>query len=323
MPVTRVADVIVPEVFNQYLVNEIEERSALIQSGIVAPVPNLTVPDGGNGVNMPFWNDLDGDPEAIQSDFALTPQKIDAGKDFARIFTFGKAWSAEDLAAELAGSDPMQAIASRVTDYWNRSQQKILLNMLDGVFADNLANDDGDLIFDVSEEDGTGEIASGDIFIDGAQLLGDAKGKFTAIAMHSRVHANLQKAQLVEYFPDSQIDIGFGTYQNKTILVDDSLPVVDGSTSGKKYATYLFANAAVGYAAGTPKVPTETDRNSLKGEDILINRQRFIMHPRGFAWTEGSVAGEMPTMAELKLAANYDRVYQKKSTRVVKLITNG
>ncbi|QBK26737.1 major capsid protein [Ureibacillus thermophilus] len=323
MAVTRVSDIIIPEVFNPYVINTIEEQNALIRSGIMGPVPNVTVPNGGTMVNMPFWNDLEGDPEAIQSDFALTPEKITAGKDVARIFEFGKAWSSEDLAAELAGSDPMRAIASRVAGYWTRQQQRILLKMLDGVFGDNAANDNGDLILDVSKEDGTGGTASGEVFIDAAQLLGDAKEKFTAIAVHSRVHANLQKAQLVEYLPESTIDIGFGTYQGKTLIVDDSLPVIDGTTSGKKYTSYLFASGAVGYVAGSPKVPTETDRNTLKGEDILINRQKFIMHVRGFRWTEQAVAGEMPTLAEIGNAANYDRVYDPKKVRVVKIVTNG
>lgn len=323
MAVTRVSDIIIPEVFNPYVINTIEEKSALVRSGIMAGVPNLSVPNGGDTVNMPFWNDLDGDPEAIQSDYALTPEKINAGKDVARVFTFGKAWSSEDLAAELAGSDPMQAIATRVAEYWTRSQQKMLLNMLDGVFADNVANDAADLVLDVADESGTGEQAGADIFLDASQLLGDSKDKFTAVAMHSQVHTNLQKKQLVEYLPETQIDIGFGTYNGKTIIVDDRLPVVDGATSGKKYTTYLFAGGAVGYEAGAAKTPTETDRNSLKGEDILINRQRFIMHPRGFKWTEGSVAGQMPTLAEMQAAANYDRVYEKKKTRIVKVVTNG
>jgi Major capsid protein 13-like len=323
MAVTRVADVIIPEVFNPYVINTIEEKSALVRSGIMASVPGLSVPNGGDTVNMPFWNDLEGDPQAIQSDSALVPQKITSGKDVARVFEFGQAWSSEDLAAELAGSDPMKAIASRVADYWTRQQQRMLLAQLNGVFADNKANDAGDLILDVADESGTGQTASGEVFIDGAQLLGDAKNKFTAIAMHSRVHANLQKAQLIEYLPDSQIDIGFGTYQGKTIIVDDGLPVLDGTTSGKKYTTYLFGAGAVGYVPGSAKTPTETDRNSLKGEDILINRQKFIMHTRGFKWAEGAVAGQMPTLAEMENAANYDRVFDKKKVRVVKVVTNG
>jgi len=195
--------------------------------------------------------------------------------------------------------------------------------MLDGIFASNKANNNGDLILDVSKEDGTGETASGEVFLEAAQLLGDAKERFTAIAMHSRVHTNLQKLQLIEYLPESEIDVGFGTYMGKTIIVDDTLPVVDGSTSGKKYTSYLFASGAVGYVAGRPKVPTETDRNTLKGEDILINRQKFIMHVRGFKWTEASVVGEMPTLDEIAKAENYYRVYDKKKIRVVKVVTNG
>ena len=327
MPVTRVSDIIVPEVYNQYVLNEIVEQNALIRSGIMQNMTELTVPDGGEFKNMPFWEDLDGDPEAIQSDYALTPAKIGAKKDVARIFTFGKAWSSEDLAAELAGADPMQAIGSRTAAFWTRFQQKALLAELDGVFADNAANDSKDLIYDASIEDGVNadatNKASGEVFIEASQLLGDAKEKFTAIAMHSRVHSNLQKLQLIEYFPETDIDIGFGTYNGKTVLVDDTLPVADGTTSGKKYTSYLFARGAVGFSQGAPKVPTETDRNSLKGEDILINRQRFIMHPRGFKWTEGSVAGEMPTLAEMQLAANFDRVFDKKQVRVVKVVTNG
>ncbi len=323
MAVTRVSDIIIPEVFNNYVINTTVEKSALFNSGILQSVPNVTVPNGGDTVNMPFFNDLEGDPQAIQSDSALTPQKVTTGKDVARIFTFGQAWSSEDLAAELAGADPMQAIGNRVSNYWERSFQKILLRAADGVFADNVSNDNGDLVHDVAAEDGTGGTADGDAFLDAAQLLGDAKDKFTAIGMHSQVHTNLQKKQLIEFIPENEADVGFGTYMGKTVVVDDSLPVADGSTSGKKYTTYLFAAGAFGYEEGMPKVPTETDRNSLKGEDILINRRRFIIHPRGFRWMEGSVAGEMPTLTELADATNYDRVYDKKKTRIVKVITNG
>lgn len=320
---TRVSDIIVPEVFTNYVINETVEKSALFKSGIVGKVPNLTIPDGGDTINMPFFNDLEGDPQAIQSDSALSVSKIGTGKDIARIFTFGQGWASEDLAAELAGSDPMAAIGSRVASYWERAMQRILVASANGVFADNVANDEGDLVLDVSNEEGTGGDASGDVFIDGAQLLGDAKDKFNAVAMHSQVHSNLQKKQLIEYLPETDIDIGFGVYNGKTIIVDDGVPVENGATGGKKYTTYLFAAGAFGYEEGRPKTPTETARNAAKGEDLLFNRRRFVIHPRGFKWTEGQVAGEMPTIPEMELAANYDRVYDRKKTRIVKIITNG
>jgi hypothetical protein len=323
---TRVSDIIVPEVFNNYLIQETTEKSALIQSGIAQTDPRITVPDAGDTVNMPFFNDITGDPEAIQSDSALTPEKIDTGKDVARILEFGKAWSSEDLAAELAGDDPMRAIASKLADYWTRQQQKIAIASLNGVFADNVNNDSGDLVLDVAEDDvdtnGAVELDGG-VILDGSQKLGDAKGNLTALAVHSQVHTNLQKKQLIEYFPESDVDVGFGTYNGKTLVIDDGVPVEDAPTSGKKYTSYLFARGAFGYEEGKPKTPTETDRNSLKGEDILINRKKWIMHPRGFAWQEANVAGEMPTLTELSDPTNYDRVYPQKLSKVVEVITNG
>ena len=47
------------------------------------------------------------------------------------------------------------------------------------------------------------------------------------------------------------------------------------------------------------------------------------MHPRGFKWTEASVADEMPTLTELANKLNWDRIYDKKKVRIVKLVTNG
>jgi len=328
MSVTRVSDIIIPEVFNPYVVVKTMEKSNLFRSGVIAEEKRIEVPNGGTIVKMPFFNDLDGDPEAIQSDFALTPAKIGTGQDQARVFEFGKAWSSEDLAAELAGADPMIAVGDLVVDYWLRQNQKILKKVLDGVFADNLANDSGDLIHDVSIEEGNSatddNLIGSEHILDTVQLLGDAKDKFVAIAMHSKCHTRLQKQDLIDFRPDSQANLGWGAYLGKySIIVDDGLPVVAGDTNGYKYGSYIFAAGAIGYREGSPKTPSETDRNSLKGEDILIHRKKFIMHPRGIKWTETTVANEMPTLAEIAPPANWDRVYEKKQIRIVKLITNG
>ena len=40
------------------------------------------------------------------------------------------------------------------------------------------------------------------------------------------------------------------------------------------------------------------------------------MHPAGFQWSEGSVAGDSPTIAELELAANWNRVVERKAVGV-------
>ena len=42
------------------------------------------------------------------------------------------------LATALAGADPMQSIASRVSDYWVRRLQRAFVAVAQGVFATNV-----------------------------------------------------------------------------------------------------------------------------------------------------------------------------------------
>jgi hypothetical protein len=328
MAATLVGDIIIPEVWVPYTIERTKEKSALFQSGIISTDPRIDeqLNGGGDLINMPFFNDLDGDDQVRDTDSTLTVNNITTGKDIARLHARAQAWGVEDLAAELSGANPMEAIGDRVADYWARRMQVLLIATLTGVFADNTANDSSDLVNDVADEDvdtnGAVELDGG-VILDSKQKLGDAKGDLAAITMHSQVHTNLQKKQLVEYYPESDIDIGFGTFLGMTIIVDDGVPVADASISGKKYTSYMFGSGAIGYGEGNVKNPVEDARDALADQDVLINRRNFILHPRGVKWTESSVAATFPTNAECEDAANWDRVYPQKNIRMVKIVTNG
>jgi hypothetical protein len=69
---------------------------------------------GGQTVPMPFWQDLQGSDEVLSDLGALTTGKITATSDTAVIHNRGKAWSTNDLAGALAGSDPARQIAELV-----------------------------------------------------------------------------------------------------------------------------------------------------------------------------------------------------------------
>ncbi len=319
MAKTLISDVIVPEVFNPYVVNRTMELSALYQSGIIATNQELQVlaSGGGRTLNMPFWNDLDGDDEVLSDTTALTPAKIDADQDVAVKLFRGKAWAANDLAGDLAGSDPMAAIGNRAANYWTRRMQAATIATLGGVFASSsMASNQVDFT-----EGGTNTEAKADgtTIIEGSQLLGDAQGGLTAIVVHSRVYSNLKIMRLLEYKVDPATNTEFATFDGKRVIVDDGVPV-----SGGQYTSYLFGPGALGYADGTPSdIQTETDRDKLAGDDILINRKHFILHPRGVKFTSSQVAGKSPSNAELAAGANWARVYDPKQIRIVKMITNG
>lgn len=312
MAKTKISDVIVPEVFNPYVVQRTMELSALYNSGIISNNPELDrlASSGGTTINMPYWEDLNGDDEVLSDDGALTPAKITAGQDIAVLLMRGKAWSANDLAKALSGDDPMAAIGDLVAEYWARRMQATAIKLLDGAFAaSNMTNK----VLDISSlEDDKGKI-NGENFLDALQLMGDAKDKLTGVIMHSATETQLRKNNLIQTELDSN-NKPISLFMEKRVIIDDSCPVSTGN-----YTTYLFGEGAIGLGNGGAPVPTETDRDSLAGDDILINRKHYILHPRGVKWI-GSAAGSSPTNTELATGTNWSRVYEDKAIRMVKFV---
>jgi len=313
MATTQISDIIVPEVFNPYVVQRTMELSALYNSGIVTNDAELDAlaSSGGKILNMPYFSDLTGDDEVLSDSGALTPQKITAGQDQAVLLMRGKAWSVNDLAKALSGADPMAAVGDLVAGYWARQMQKTLISILNGVFASTSMSGN---VLDISGATGNAALITGETFIDATQKLGDAKENLTAIGMHSMTVSYLAKKDLIETIRDSEGNVVLKSYMGKTVIEDDGCPV--DATNGI-YTTYLFGQGAVGLGNGNPPVPTETDRDTLAGNDILINRKHYILHPRGIKFTNSSVAGASPNNTELATPANWERVYENKAIRIV------
>lgn len=312
MAKTKISDVIVPAVFNPYVVQRTMQLSALFRSGIIANNPELDrlATSGGTTINMPYWEDLNGEDEVLSDDGALTPGKIVAGQDVAVLLMRGKAWSTNDLAKALSGSDPLKAIGDLVAEYWARRMQATTIKLLDGAFAaGNMTNK----ILNISALEGNAAKITGETFLDALQLMGDAKDKLTGVVMHSATETQLRKNNLITTEFDSD-NKPISYFMEKRVIVDDSLPVSAGT-----YTTYLFGQGALGLGNGAAPVPTETDRDSLAGDDILINRKHYILHPRGVKWV-GTAAGSSPTNEELATGASWSRVYEDKAIRIVKFV---
>ncbi|BDR66979.1 coat protein [Clostridium tetani] len=313
---TKLSDVIVPELFNPYVVNRTMEKSALVQSGIIT---NNSEFDGLASqasplINMPFFEDLTGESEQIIEDADLEAAKITSNKDVAAIIRRAKMWSATDLSAALAGKDPMAAIGELVSGFWTRDMQKELIAILKGVFLSTSMKNN---LLDISALEGDKAKWSASAFIDAQQLLGDAQELLTGVMMHSAVKSELKKQNLIQTIRPSDSP-EFEVYQDKRVIVDDGCPVDVGGV----YTTYLFGQGALALGNGNPVgfVPTETDRDKKKGSgvDYLINRKTYILHPRGIKFTNAKVAKtEGPSRAELQEKTNWERVYEPKQIRIV------
>ena len=320
---TLIENVIVPEVFNPYVIERTAELSAFYQSGIIARTPALDAlaSSGGRLLNMPFWEDLSGADEVLSDSSALTPGKIEAGQDVAALLMRGKAWAVNDLAKALSGDDPMRAVGDLVAAYWARRFNVILINILTGIFGNDatLMNSNQHDISGVptAEDD---DVISAKTAVDAIYKLGDSADKLTGFAMHSATVAKLAKDDLIEYIKPSEGSPEVPYFLGKRVVVDDSLPKANGV-----YTTYIFGEGAFGWGEGGAPVPTETGRDILAGDDILVHRRHFILHPRGVAFQDDTVAGSSPTNTELATHTNWLRVYEPKNVRIVqfkhKLVT--
>lgn len=326
---TKLTDVIVPELFNPYVVEKTMELSALFNSGIVQNNSEFDrlASEAAPIHNMPFFEDLTGDAEAIIEDMDLTAEKIASSKDVSTTIRRAKMWASTDLAAALAGADPMKAIGDLVAKYWSRQMQKELIAILKGVFGTYTSEEDvaitpfAEHILDITTaSSAAAKKISASSFIDALQLLGDAQETLTGVVMDSATKSHLKKNNLITTERDSN-SVEFSTYQDRRVIVDDGCPV-EMTDAGQVHTIYLFGEGAVALGNGNPVgfEPTETDRDKQKGSgvDYLINRKTFILHPRGIKWTDAVRANiETPTREELSNAQNWQRVFEHKAIPMV------
>jgi len=342
MATVRIVDAIIPEVYTSYTAVDTPELTAFYQSGVIVRDALLDekANSGGLEVNIPFWNDIDPDDEPNYStdDPAVlgVPDKIDSGVMSARTAQMNKSFQAADLVSELAGSNPMQRIRNRFGTYWTRHWQRRLVACCVGVAAANVANNSGDMVVNIAIEDGnaatSANVFSRAAFTNAAFTLGDHVDSIRAIAVHSMVYKRMTDNDDIEFIPDSAGKLTVPVYMGRPVIVDDSMPVAAGSTSGFKYTSVLFGTAAIGFGTGSPLVPVETDRISQGGNgggvETLIERKTWLIHPGGHKWNEPispSVlsGGQSPNLADLRTAARWTRVVPRKNLSLAFLITNG
>lgn len=331
--VTRLADLIVPEVYDPYVRLQTEVKSRLVRSGAVVSSSKLAnlLAGGGSTFNAPFFKDLDDDAENTSTDDPdtnSTPNKIGTGSEIQVRISRNNSWSVMDLDEDLAGVDPMAAIANRVSDYWVRRMQAAFVATLTGVFADNTANDSADYTHDVSGAafaDGVTNFST-EAYIDAQGTMGDSQDALSMVMMHSVVYNRARKNNLIDFIPDSinGAAISVPTFNGAQVVVDDGV-----TQSAGVFHTWLFGAGAFQWGNGSAKVPSETDRKPSAGngagQEILYSRVEWALHPVGHAYV-GTYATGGPTNAgtsnNLAAAGSWNRVFpERKMIKIARLIT--
>lgn len=323
MPVTQISNIIVPQVFDPYVVERITATGAVFNSGLVRNIggdTRIATQAGGNVLTVPYWAELDNSDDQLSDTANIVPRAYAAGEVIARPTSRVQAWSATDLSVTLSGSNPADALADFVAAAQTASIQRQVIAAIVGCVNSKLGDESvSPVILDVSTAVSVADqLADGHSLLDAQQLVGEAKSQLGGILVHSATETLLRKQDLIQTVVPSTGGGAITTYNGLPVIVSDDLPVTGGV-----YTTILYKVGTVGYAdlVGPGFVPTETERSATVngGTDTLIRRFRSLIAPAGYSFIGAPASPTGPTNAELSNAANWARRWQVKNTGLVAL----
>ena len=229
--VTKPEDVIVPELFTQYVLEETTEKSEIVASGAVennSTLNEMLSSGGATTFTMPKWEDLTGESDVYTAEKDSETQKVGSHAEIGVKIMREKSWGFHDLAHSFAADDPARDFAAKVGRWWRRDEKRNLMAILKGVIA---SSDMADHVLDITGK--TQKTIDGKKVLDAKQLLGDAADNLSLIYMHSAVFTELQKQQLINYVQPADAKIAMPTYLGYNVICDDSAPVDVGSGGTK------------------------------------------------------------------------------------------
>ena len=342
MAATRLSDVITQPILASYQAEDPIYKTAIFESGILETngIINQLAAGASNLINIPFWTAIDSSVEPNYSndnpaDIAV-PRSITSAEQTARIAYLNEGFSAAMLVKELTNQDPTAEVAKRLDRYWRENVQRRLVATLAGLYNDNVADNGGDMVVDVSDTVGTPTAAnmfSYDSFIDADATFGDALTETGAIMVHRKVYTAMQKSKEIDFIPSPDTNMNVPYYAGKRVIVDNSVPVI-GTGANAQYVSIIFGAGAIGYGMSQPSNGTTMayvdEQANGGGVETIWTRRNIILHPAGYKFTSTTITGngtETPPMSaswgDLALATNWERVFDRKNVPIAFLVTNG
>lgn len=278
---------------------------------------------------IPMFGNLDGAPVNYDGQTDISATSTVTYERGVVVIGRAKAWMEKDFSEDITGGvDFMDNVAKQVSEYWEEIDQDILLSILKGVFAMKGAKN-LDFVdkhtFDITAETGEDKQGNPHNQVGPATLntamqkaCGQNKGRFSIVIMHSQVATSLENLRLLKYMQYTDADgitrdLGLATWNGRTVIIDDSMPVEeveDEGVTSYKYTTYALGEGAVDYENIGAKVPFEMSRDPKTngGEDTLYSRNRKVLAPYGISYEKAAQVTLSPTNVELENGSNWTLV---------------
>ena len=137
-----------------------------------------------------------------------------------------------------------------------------------------------------------------------------------------------------------QHDLALATWNGRTVLIDDDMPVEDVAASGSeetavpahtKYTTYVLGEGAIVLDDIGDSVPYEMSRDPKTngGQDTLFVRDRYICGVDGISFEKPASVTASASNTDLKTGANWNiindgtQAISHKAIALVRIISQG
>lgn len=308
MAYTNLTDAFVPEVFTNAVQNNIIETNRLLTSGILTPDPDLggQLLQPGYQVTVPFVNDLGGSADLWSDNSDIAVNNITSGSQIGVKFYQAKAFGYSDKAQLVSSADYLTQIASRFGAFWNRQDEKSLVNVLTGIFGVSKIAEAK--LYDQTAKTPSAPQFGAKGFLGAIGLMGDLQDNaFSGIAVNSAVYTQMKAQNLIDTIQPAQGGAPINTYNGVRIIVDDAIPVDLTDKTKPTSTAYIFANGSVRYSSVLYGSETKRDPLAGGGQNAIVQKRVGTMHVVGTSIAKNFAGAEKgnPTSDELAKASTW------------------
>ena len=319
--------------FAKYLTEEIFQKSAFVQSGILqtdARLNGIT----GTRVELPFFAPLNPTEEVVKSSATwgtnsagyYTTQKTTASTQYCTITTRGFSYAADDHSRYQTGEDALGNIRSQLADAINVKMTAKLTSMLTGIIGPSGPLAATNVLDKSISNAGTTKTEAH--YLTAANIteakykLGERASDLTTLVVHPKVAAYMEQVGMLTFSTSTLAASGavtwggggvgvdntqVGRFAGLNVVVDGQMPVRGASGEHEFFPCYLTGTGLIKTGSQFPLL-IETERNIQSLQNNMAVTYNNAMHVLGTSW---SAAFDDPSNSQLATAANWSKAYSE------------
>lgn len=277
---TFLGQLVVPEIWAQYINNDSTKTNRLLTSGAVTndDVMGSHLTEPGRLMNIPILNDLDGEPQDWNDSDDIVVNSLDSSKSNAIKFFQAQSFGQSDFGQQVSGANVQGRISSRFANYWNRQDERLILALLNNAYLIDDLKETKSYGFDTAKDLSVGD------FLAALARMGDVTNpSLTRLVVNSATVMAMREQNLISEVQPSVAGVDIQTYNNIPIVQDDDITLeADGTTT-----MYIMSDGAIRYSTAPASINgVEITRDALGhgGQSAIINRRIVSMHLNGLGY---------------------------------------